>query len=240
MNDERLILQQLDYLSKEVSSLSDSARSLQELRDELSPRVNEAVKVLIKELAEVEPDCTLEDLGYLLKNVMRSVRNINWSLDQLKSLIDFLRTVEPLLKSSVPQSIYRLDQLEQQGIFQIMSAMFAVMQKITETYTPEDFEQIGEGLVHLVGVAKKLTSPNALSLLDRAAEIPAKLDLSRAKPVGVFGAVFALRDPDVKRGVGVLLEITKGLALLKNGGQVEMGSQEATQNTEAGSSPTRG
>ena len=221
MKDESLILQQLDHMGKEISSLSDSARSLQELRDELSPRVNEAVKVLIKELAEVEPDCTLEDLGHLLKNVMRSVRNINWSLDQLKSLIDFLRTVEPLLKSSVPQSIYHLDQLEQQGIFQVMSTMLAVMQKIARTYTPEDFEQIGEGLVHLVGVAKKLTSPNALSLLDRAAEIPAKLDLSRAKPVGVFGAVFALRDPDVKQGMGVLLEITKGLALLKNGGQVE-------------------
>ena len=41
------------------------------------------------------------------------------------------------------------------------------------------------------------------------------------KPVGVFGAMFALRDPDVKQGMGVLLEITKGLALLKNGSQVE-------------------
>ena len=117
MNDERLILQQLDYLSKEISSLSDSARSLQELRDDLSPRVNEAVKVLIKELAEVEPDCTLEDLGYLLKNVMRSVRNINWSLDQLKSLIDFLRTVEPLLKSSVPQSIHTSISWSNRGSF---------------------------------------------------------------------------------------------------------------------------
>ncbi|MGO9692188.1 MAG: DUF1641 domain-containing protein, partial [Syntrophobacteraceae bacterium] len=144
-----------------------------------------------------------------------------WSLDQLKSLIDFLRTVEPLLKSSVPQSIYHLDQLEQQGIFQVFSAILRVMQRIAQTYTPEDFEQIGEGLVHLVGVAKKLTSPKALSLLDRAAEIPAKLDLSHAKPVGVFGAVLALRDPDVKQGMGVLLEITKGLALLKNGDQVE-------------------
>jgi uncharacterized protein YjgD (DUF1641 family) len=228
MNDERLILQQLDHMGKEISSLSDSARSLQELREELSPRVNEAVQVLIKELAEVEQDCTLEDLGYLLKNVMRSVRNINWSLDQLKSLIDFLRTVEPLLKSSVPQSIYHLDQLEQLGVFQIISVMLAVMQKIARTYTPEDFEQIGEGLVRLVGVAKKLTSPNALNLLDRAAEIPAKLDLSHAKPVGIFGAAFALRNPEVKQGMGILLEITKGLALLKNGGQVEQeaGSRE--------------
>jgi uncharacterized protein YjgD (DUF1641 family) len=95
--------------------------------------------------------------------------------------------------------------------------MLAVMQKIARTYTPEDFEQIGDGLVHLVGVAKKLTSPKALSLLDRAAEIPAKLDLSGAKPVGVFGAVFAMGNPEVKQGMGVLLELTKGLALLKNG-----------------------
>jgi uncharacterized protein YjgD (DUF1641 family) len=221
MNDERLILQQLDHMGREISSLADSARSLQELRDDISPRVSEAVAVLIKQLAEVEQDCTLEDLLYLLKNVTRSVRNINWSLDQLKSLIDFLRSVEPLLKSSVPQSIYHLDQLQQQGIFQIISAMLAVLQKIAKTYTPEDFEQIGEGLVRLVGVAKKLTSPNALDLLDRAAEIPAKLDLSHAKPVGVFGAAFAMRNPEIKQGMGVLLEITKGLALLKNGGQVE-------------------
>jgi|SRR5208337_5049557 len=240
MKDEILILQQLDHMGKEISLLSDSARSLQELREELSPRVNEAVAVLIKELAEVEPDCTLEDLAYLLKNVLRSVRNINWSLDQLKSLIDFLRTVEPLLKASVPQSIYHLDQLEQHGTFQIFSSMLAVVQKIAQTYTREDFEQIGEGLVHLVGVAKKLTSPNALTLLDRAAEIPAKLDLSRAKPVGFFGAAFAMRDPEVKQGMGVLLEITKGLALLKNGGQVEGESQAATQNTGAGPPSTTG
>jgi len=233
MNDERLILQQLDHMGKEISSISDSARSLQELREEITPRVNELVAVLIKELAEVEADCTLEDVAYLLKNALRSVRNMNWSLDQLKSLIDFLRSVEPLLKSSVPQSIYLLDQLQQQGIFQIISAMFAVMQKIAQTYTPADFEQIGEGLVRLVGVAKKLTSPNALNLLDKAADIPAKLDLSRAKPVGVFGAAFAMRNPEVKQGMGVLLEITKGLVLLKNGGQVEGESQAATQNREA-------
>jgi len=221
MNDESLILQQLDHMGKEISTLTDSARSLQELRDDLSPRVNEAVAVLIKELAEVEPDCTLEDLGYLLKNAMRSVRNINWSLDQLKSLIDFLRSVEPLLKSSVPQSIYHLDQLQQQGIFQIISAMFEVTQKIAKTYTAEDLEQIGDGVVRLVGIAKKLTSPNALNLLDKAAEIPGKLDMSRAKPVGVFGAACAMCNPEVKQGMGVLLEITKGLALLKNGTQVE-------------------
>lgn len=231
MNDENVILQQLDCLGREISKLTDSARSLQELREEISPRLNEAVRILIEKLAEVEGDCTLEDLEHLLKNAMRSVRNINWSLDQLKSLIDFLRTVEPLLKSSVPQAIHNLDQLERQGVFRIISVMFSSVQKIAQTYTPEDFEQIGEGLVHLVGVAKKLTSPKALKLLDRAADIPAGLDLSRAKPVGIFGATIALFDPEVKQGMGVLLELTKGLALLKNGVKVEEKAGNEQQNT---------
>lgn len=233
MNEESLILQRLDRLGKEISLVSESARSLRELRDEISPRVNETVKVLITELAEVEPDFALEDLGSLVKNMMRSVRNINWSLNQLKNLIDFLRTAEPLLKSSVPVGISYLDQLERDGIFRMLSIMLAVMKKIARTYTPEDLEQIGEGVVRLVGVAKKLTSANALSFLDRAAAIPDKLDLTGAKPVGVFGAAFAMRNPEVRQGMGVLLEMTKGLALLQNGGHAEHESPPAVPNQGA-------
>ena len=226
MKDVGLILQQLDHLGREMSLLADSARSLRELKEELSPRVNETVKVLIKELAEIEPDFRLEDLGYLAKNILRSVRNLNWSLDQLKNLIDFLGTVEPLLRSSVPQSIDYLDRLERQGVFRILSTMLRVLERVAQTYTQEDFEQIGDGLVALVGVAKKLTSPNALRLLERAAEIPAKMDLSQAKPVGLFGAAFALRNPEVREGMGVLLEMTKGLALLKDGSPAAPESEE--------------
>ena len=215
MNNDQAIMEQLDELGQEISVLTDSARSLRELRDDLSPRVNEAVRVLIEELAEIESDVQFEDLVSLLKNMMRNIRNLTWSLDQLKNLIDFLRTVEPLLKSTVPQAIEFLDTLERQGVFQVLSSMLGVMQKVAETYTPEDMEQIGNGLVELVGVAKKLTAPEALSMLNRAAEVPARVDLSQAKAVGAFGMLFALGNPEVKQGMGVVLELTKGLALLK-------------------------
>jgi uncharacterized protein YjgD (DUF1641 family) len=233
MNDDRLIVQQLDHLQREISVLTESARALRELRDELSPRINETVKVLIHELAEVEADFRLEDVGHLIKNLMRNIRSLNWSVDQLKNLIDFLRTVEPLLKSSVPQAISYLDRLEHLGTFQLLSITLGVMEKIAQTYTPEDFEQIGNGLVRLMGVAKKLTSPAALDLLDRAADIPSKVDLSRAKPVGPFGMVFALRNSEVKQGMGVLLEMTKGLALLKNGSQAGPRANAVKPNSEA-------
>jgi uncharacterized protein YjgD (DUF1641 family) len=221
MNNEQAIMEQLDHLGQEIAILTDSARSLQELRDDLSPRVNETVKVLIQELAEIEADVQFEDLASLLKNLMRNVKNLTWSVDQLKNLIDFVRTVEPLLKSAVPQAIMYLDQLEQQGVFQVLSHMLGVLEKIADTYTPEDIEQIGSALVDLVGVAKKLTAPQALNLLDKVAEVPARVDLSQAKEVGPFGMLFALGNREVKQGMGVVLELTKALSLLKNGDGAE-------------------
>lgn len=62
MNHEEIILNRLEQLEKEIAPLSDSARSISELKDELTPRVNEAVKALIVELADIEADFQLEDL----------------------------------------------------------------------------------------------------------------------------------------------------------------------------------
>lgn len=217
MNNEQVIMEQLDHLGKEIAALTDSARALRELRDDLSPRVNETVKILIEQLVEIEADVQFEDLVFLFKNMIRNVRNLTWSVDQLKNLIDFLRTVEPLLKSAVPQAIAYLDKLEQQGVFRVFASMLGVLEKIAETYTVEDIEQIENGLVPLVGVAKKLTTPEALNLLDKAAEVPARVDLSQARAVGPFSMLFALSNSEVKQGMGVVLELTKALALLKNG-----------------------
>lgn len=226
MNNDERIMERLDHMGRELAILTDSANSLRELRDDLTPRVNEAVKILITELAKIESDFQLEDLLSFLTNVVRSIRNLNWSLDQLKNLIDFLRTVEPLLKSSVPQAIYQLDQLERKGVFRILAGMLGALQKVAETYTPEDLEQITTGLVPLVGIAKKLTAPEPLDLLSRLADVPGAVDLSQVRPVGPFGMIFALRNSEVKQGMGVVLELTKGLALLKN--REPTGEQTAT------------
>lgn len=240
MNNDQRILEHLDHLGREMAVLTDSARSLRELRDDLSPRVNEAVKLLIAELAQIEGDFQLEDFLDLLKNLLRSIRNLTWSLDQLRNLIDFVRTVEPLLKSSVPQAIHHLDQLEQKGVFRLFTSILRAMQKIGETYSPEDLDQIANGLVPLVGIAKKLTAPEPLELMSRFAEVPARVNLSQARPVGPFGMLFALSNSEVKQGIGVLLELTKGLSLLKDGGRTEARDVAASEAGAEGVPDSRG
>ena len=215
MNQEDTIQKRLERLEQQIAPVADSARSISELREELAPRVNEAVKALIVELADIEADFQLEDLLFLIKKVLRNVRNLTYSIDQLKNIIDFVLIAEPLLKSTVPQMIYYMDDLEQRGVFTLLSSSMEMIKKTAETYTAEDMAQIGDGLVKLLGIFKKLTTPESLALLDKAAEVPSCVDLSRAKPAGAWGLLWAMGNPEVKNGLGILLELTKGLSALK-------------------------
>ena len=215
MNHEDIILNRLERLEQEIAPVADSARSISELKDELTPRVNEAVKALIVELADIEADFQLEDLLFFIKKALRNVRNLTYSLDQLKNIIDFVLIAEPLLKSTVPQVIFFMDDLEKKGVFTLFRSFLEIIKKTAETYTAEDMAQIGEGLVKLFGIFKKLTTPEALEVLDKVAEVPSRVDLSRAKPAGAWGLLWAMGNPEVKDGLGVLLELTKSLAVLK-------------------------
>ena len=215
MNHEDIVLNRLERLEQEIAPVADSARSISELREELAPRVNEAVKALIVELADIEADFQLEDLLFLIKKTLRNVRNLTYSIDQLKNIIDFVLIAEPLLKSTVPQMIFYMDDLEKKGVFNLLRSSFEIIKKTAQTYTPEDMAQIGDGMVRLLGIFKKLTTPEALELLDRAAEVPSRVDLSRTKPAGAWVLLWAMGNPDVKEGLGVLLELTKGLSTLR-------------------------
>jgi uncharacterized protein YjgD (DUF1641 family) len=215
MSHEAELIQRMDRLEARIAPLAESAKALGELREELAPRVNEAVHALIVALADVEADFQLEDLVHLAKNAMRNVKNLNFTLDQLKNLIDFLVIAEPVLKTTVPQIIYYFDEMERKGVFRMLTLGLEVLKKIGSSYSPEQMQQIGDGLVRLVGVLHKLMAPEAMDLLDKAADLPATADVAGAKPVGLFGLVGALSDPRLKAGMGVALEFTRGLAALR-------------------------
>ena len=222
MTQEKLILERLDRLEAQVAPVAESARSMRELKEELTPRVNEAVQALIVGLADIESDFQLEDLTYLLKKMMRNVNNFSFALEQLENIIDFVQTAEPLLKITVPQIIFILDELEQKGVFHLLNTSLEILKNISQTFSNEDLKQISDGVVKLAGTMKTLTDPRAVAFIEKAAEIPARVDPTQAKGVGLFGMMGAMGDPEIKQGMGVLLELTRGLTVLK-----ELASTEA-------------
>lgn len=215
MTNEELLVKRLENLERQVAPLAAFAQAAGELREEIAPRINEAVQALIVQLADIESDFQFEDLLYLLKKLMRNIGTLNYVLDQTRNLVDFAQTAEPLLKNSVPQVIAFLDGLEQAGVFRLLSIATDILRKIGSTVSPEDMHQIGDGIVRLVGVLQRLTAPAAIDVLERVADVPARVDLGSARPVGLWGMVGAMGDPDVQKGLGVLMEFTKGLGALR-------------------------
>jgi len=215
MTHEEEILARLERLENRIAPMTETARAVSELRDELAPRVNEAVHALIRELADVEADFQLEDLLHLVKKALRNTKNLSFTLDQLKNLIDFAVTVEPLLKSSVPQMILYLDGLERSGVFRLLQTGIETLKAVGESFTEDDLGQMRTGLVRLAGTLKTLCRPEAIELIERAAQLPSQVDLTAAKTVGPWGLLWALRDDEIKQGFGVVLELTRGLATLK-------------------------
>ncbi len=218
MTDEQRILETIEAFRAEVRPLVHTARSMDSLRRDLAPRVEEAVRALILELADVESDFQIEDLLYLIKKSMRNVRNLSKALDQLKGLITFAENAEPLIRQSVPVWIARLDELEQSGVFGLMQSFLGVLEKAAAAYTEEDVRRMGDGLVTLMGLARGLADPRAKALLERLSSVPARVDLDAAGPVGPLALLGALGDPELRRGLGLALELTRALGREPEGG----------------------
>ena len=218
MTNEELILERLDRIEAQLRPISQTAGGIKDLREDLMPLSSQAFRLLIRELEDVESSFELDDLLKLFKRTLRSVKHIIFALEQLENAVDFATTIEPLLKSAVPQIINYLDDLEQRGVLRIITSTLDVRAKIASAYTAEDIDQIGDGAVRLLGLTKKLSDPGAIDFLEKIADLPSKVDLAGAKPVGPFGMLGALSSKEARQGLGVLMELTKAMGSLKNGG----------------------
>jgi uncharacterized protein YjgD (DUF1641 family) len=81
-----------------------------------------------------------------------------------------------------------------------------------------DFAQAVEPLLkttvpHIISTFDQLEQKGLLRIVTK---FPAKVDLSRAEEVGLFGMLQALREKEIRQGLGVLLELTRGLSAVKN------------------------
>jgi len=215
MTNEELILEKLERLETQIQPLIKTSKKFGELKDDLIPIGNHATALLINELTEVEAGFQLEDFMSLTKEAMRNTKNFIFTLKQMASIIEFVKDLEPLLKSAVPQIIHYLNELEQKGVFRIIKATVDLRTKVASAYTAEDIDVMGDALVALLGLTKSLSDPKAIELLEKLSQIPSKVDLDSAKSVGVFGLASAGFNPEISKGLGVLMELTKAMGRIQ-------------------------
>lgn len=215
MNNEDLILEKLSAIEAELAEARASRLEMQELKHDLSPLMKSAFRNVLRELGQVDQGFELEDAFVLLRRFLRNMKNMAYMLDQMENVIELVHTMEPLLKTGVHNTIRYLGTLEQRGVFRTYAAMLEMRAKVSARYTPEDFEQMSDAFVEMIGLLKKLATPEFMALLGKLTDLPAAMELGKAQPLGLMGLVSALRDPDLREGLGVGLQMAKSLKTLK-------------------------
>ena len=213
---ERLtrIEEKMDRFSSEMEHLKDLSDIFESFRDlgrDVSMLTHPSVKILTEELGEVETGFQLEDVSFLLKRFLLSMRHIAWGLEQLENLVDWLHDMEPVIKIAVPHFIDVLEDLDQKGIFRGYQAMLQGYAKIAQAYGPEDIDDIAEGIVRMHGVARKFTDPKFINFIETFMDIPGQVNVEECKPTGPVGLMWRMRSEECRRGLGLMLELTKAM-----------------------------
>ncbi len=212
---EQILLERLDRMEKQLQTLVKAQQGLAELKSDLSPLLNSAVKIVIDELGMVEAGFQMEDFFDLLKRGLRSIRNLTQVLEMMENFFDLWNTIEPLLKSMVPNLIRYMDNLEQKGVFRTYSAMLEVRAKVAQQYPTEEIAVMGDGFVVLLSLLKKLSQPEVVGFINKLMDLPLGVNLQAVKPVGAMGMLSAMGNKETRQGLGVALEFTKALGKLK-------------------------
>ncbi|NOZ49051.1 MAG: DUF1641 domain-containing protein [Chloroflexi bacterium] len=203
---------QLQVVTEYIAEQRQRQRGLDELKDDMVPIVNDMYLAAIEELSEVEPYVQLEDLLHLLKRLARNTRNIENMLDQLESLDDLITDLGPIFNDAFLTAVQQMDEMERKGYFENFRQGFYVIDNIVDAFGPEDIKALGDNIVTILTTVKEMTQPevmltmqNLTQTMRSAEEEPQAIDTS------FFGLLRQLRNPQVRRGLGLTLQMLKSM-----------------------------
>lgn len=178
----------IDRLTEILEAQERRQRALVELKDDMTPVINQVVKLTIDELSEVGMDFQLEDLLFIVKRLLRNTKLIMRLVDQLEGLSDISDEVERLGPKVMSSVINLLDEYEQKGMFSLARGGLYVMEQVASNTSEEELKAIGDQvgpLVKKAGAAVEALSseetkaPSLIGLLRQMNEPEVRLLLSR-------------------------------------------------------------
>lgn len=207
--DLALLHQKLDYLTEQLDSQRKRNEVWEELVHDMTPAVNDMVKLTIDELDEIGNDFQLEDVLYLVKRLLRDIRLLTGLLDQLESAVELTGELKHMMTPSFNQLVEALAELDRKGYFSFLNSTTYIMDQIVGEFGEEDVRALGDNIVTILKTVRNMTQPEIMGLANNAIQ-------SMEKPIEGEITTWALlremRNPEVRKGMARMLQMVKALA----------------------------
>ncbi len=224
------INRKLDFVTSQLALQQRRQREAQELKDDLSRIATDIFQTAVVELDEVGHHFDASDLWYLGKKLLRNVRNLARTLDQLESANDFLQDAKPIAREAFFDLLYTLDELDRKGYFAFFSELLKVLDRVVTSFTVDDVRLLGENIVTILTTVRNLTQPDMLEAINNAVSVYKNLTISVEQEISYRQLLREFRTPEMRRGLAFGIQFLKNLAANENKGI--HGTELTEANTE--------
>jgi tRNA 2-thiouridine synthesizing protein E len=121
---------------------------------------------------------------------------------------ELIEEMGPILKEVMHTATGKLADMEARGYFAFGRESLQILDRLVTQTQPDELRQLGEQLLGLMSTVRHLTHPSVLAVADAATEALEHADEAQA-PDGVLGMLKAGRDPEIRRGMAVAMEVLR-------------------------------
>ena len=206
------IQSKLDIVLGEIALQQRHRREMEDLKEDLLRVGKDIYQTAVVELEDVHDHLSTGDILYLGKKILRNVRTLTATFEQLESVRDFLRDAAPLARESFAGLMETLDDLDRKGYFAFVREFSVVLDRVVTSFTPRDVKQLGDNIVTILTTVKNLTQPEILHTLNNALTVYSTIDVRVPENVSLLSLLREFNTPEAKRGMAYAIGFLKALA----------------------------
>lgn len=148
----------------------------------------------------------LAELRSISRKLDRMEQVIDAVTHRVESLEDMREDLWPMVQGASHKISVKLHELEQRGALGFAREAVKVGERIATSFTEEDVRLLGDNVVHILQTVRNLTQPEVLEIADRAAVAVQESEAHPAKKLSLWKA---MRDPEIRRGMNLMLTVLR-------------------------------
>ena len=222
-NELALLHQKIDRLTEQLDEQRRRQEEAEELRQDVLPILNHAVRLTIDELADVGGEFESEDIVYLVKYLLRNTRQLIDALERAESTIAFLDELNILVKPMFDSTVEQLNTMEQDGFFTFARYGNYMAQRVVSEFGEDDLKALADNVVTILETIRNMTQPDIMAMANTAVD-HLREDEWTDRKVSLWRVFREMSDPEVRRGMMRMLSMLKAVGEAPTG-QIEIGNE---------------
>jgi len=207
-----ILNQKLDLILEEITVQRQSRESVEDLMSDLSVIGKDAFSHTVKQLDKAGVEFDGDALAGVLIKVVRNLGSINELLDTFESAHDFIKDVTPIAHQVGLDAINKMAEFERKGYLDFIKEFARVGDNIVANFTISDVKGLADNIVNILETVKRITQPDMLVAVNNAITVYGSLEMERFEEYSIWQAFREMRSPEMKKGMGFMINFLKNLA----------------------------